>query len=58
MIGNTPGIGTESPSNPFVTYYEKQSTSPATIAHFQRLKAMLLRVLSPTQPPQQTRVLV
>jgi len=57
MTGNTSGIGTESPSNPFVAYYEKQSASPATIAHFQRLKAMLLRVLSPTRPPQQTRVL-
>ena len=49
MIGANSGIGLESPSDPFVAYYEKHSTSPATIAHFKRLRDMLLCVLPSKQ---------
>ena len=49
MIGPHSDIGLESPSDPFVAYYEKQSASPATIAHFRRIRDMLLSVLPSMQ---------
>jgi len=55
MIGSNSRIGLESPFDHFVAYYEKQSTSPATIAHFRRVRDMLLCALPSTQG--QVRVL-
>lgn len=49
MIAPHSNMGLEPPPDPFVAYYEKQSTSPETIAHFKRLRDMLLCVLPSKQ---------
>jgi SAM-dependent methyltransferase len=44
-------------SDPFVEYYEKKSVAPAAVAHFVRLRQLLLRVLGAGERTEQIRVL-
>jgi 2-polyprenyl-6-hydroxyphenyl methylase/3-demethylubiquinone-9 3-methyltransferase len=43
-------------SDPFVTYYERKSTAPESVAHFVRLRDLLLRVLSCARSPDSIHV--